>query len=191
MPRGRRKKLIETTNLPIINSEEEIGAIPFFILEDNKYGVYTDKISYSLVKRKKISKTIKSYDGEGDYVKTYYAWESFKWSRTFEGIIDIYIDHKTKELDSSLIKECSIEKLNDNRNTVFEILKQAFSHIGKNKEVFEFSDILEQKDKIFKDLNEIEECKKRLLDIINEMDKMLKSKKKLADVSKIIDNHKK
>ena len=35
MPRGVRKKLTETTGLPVIHTEEETGNIPFFILEDD------------------------------------------------------------------------------------------------------------------------------------------------------------
>lgn len=184
MPRGRKKK-VEETDLPIIETEDEIGTIPFFILEENKYGVYTDNISYSLVRRKKASKTIKNEDGIDDHIETYYKWESFKWTETFNNIINTYIEYKEKELDAKLVKEHSLDAINNNRNKVFAILQKAFSTIGNNKEVFEFCDLLDQKKKILKDLEEVEEMKERLKNTILEIEDMVKSKKKLIDVSKI------
>ena len=118
MPRGVRKKLTETTELPVIHTEEETGNIPFFILEDDKYGIATDKVSYSLVRRKQASKTVKDEEGNEDHVETYYMWESFKWGRTIESVVDSYIRHKTKELDSTLVKEHDINKINNNRDNV-------------------------------------------------------------------------
>lgn len=184
MPRGRRKKT-EEIELPIIETNNEIGAIPFFILEENKYGVYTDKMSYSLVRRKKSSKTVKNDDGIDDHIETYYNWESFKWTRTFKDIIEAYIEHREKELDSTLTKEHDLDKINDNRNKIFPMLQRAFSTTGDNKKVFEFCDLIEQKDRVLKDLEEIKEMRNQLKNTIDEMENILKSKRKLIDVSKI------
>lgn len=184
MPRGRKKKT-EETELPIVETNNEIGAIPFFILEENKYGVYTDKISYSLVRRKKLSKTVKNDDCIDDHIETYYNWESFKWTRTFKDIIETYIEHREKELDSTLTKEHDLDKINDNRNKILSMLQKSFSSTGNNKKVFEFCELIEQKDRVLKDLEEIKEMKRQLKNIIDEIENTLKSKKKLIDVSKI------
>ncbi|MCI8506919.1 MAG: hypothetical protein HFI67_12135 [Lachnospiraceae bacterium] len=185
MPRGRKKKS-EETDLPIIETNNEIGSIPFFVLEQNKYGVYTDKISYSLVRRKKSSKTVKNEEGIDDHLETYYTWEPFKWTRTFKDIIETYIEHREKELDSTLTKEYSFDKIKNNRDKILSMLQKSFSVTGSNKEVFEFSELLEHKDRILRDLDEIKENKNKIENIINEIEDMLKSKKKLIDVSKIV-----
>lgn len=184
MPRGVRKKLTETTELPVIHTKEEIGSIPFFILEEDKYGIATDKIAYSLVRRKQASKTVKDEEGNEDHVETYYMWESFKWGRTIESVVDSYICHKTKELDGALVKEHDINKLNSNRDKVLEILRKAFKPTGINKEIIEFSDLVEKKDGIMKSIEELEEKKKELLEATNSLEELIKeTTKKLVPKS--------
>ena len=174
MPRGVRKKLTETTELPVIHTEEETGNIPFFILEDDKYGIATDKVSYSLARRKQASKTVKDEEGNEDHVETYYIWESFKWGRTIESVVDSYIRHKTKELDSTLVKEHDINKLNNNRDKVLEILRKSFKPIGVNKKIIEFSDLMERKEDIIKSIEELNEKNNELYEAISNLEELIK-----------------
>ena len=187
MARGVKKKLTETTELPIIHKDEEIGNIPFFVLEKDAYGISSDPYSYSLVRRKNTSKTIKDEAGNESHVETFYTWEAFKWAGTFEEIVDCYIRYRTKELDGKLVKVTDIDKLNDNRNKVYEIIKKAFSSRGSNKQVFEFSDILKRYDEVNKTIIDLESKKEELEKNINEINELIKSQKKdLASVSKIV-----
>jgi hypothetical protein len=97
MARGKQS-LVELT-LPenIIETDEELGSIPFFDIDED-YAVSGCYADMALVIRKKASKTGKEENGEDPTkVYTYYRWDELKYDSKLSGILDLYL--KTNRLN--------------------------------------------------------------------------------------------
>ncbi|MDF2950459.1 MAG: hypothetical protein K0S18_42 [Anaerocolumna sp.] len=98
MARGKQSLLELTAPENIIETNEEVGSIPFFDIDD-EYAISGCYGDYALVIRKKASKTGKEENGEDNTkVYTYYRWDELKYDSKVYGIFDLYL--KAKRLHS-------------------------------------------------------------------------------------------
>jgi nitrogen regulatory protein PII-like uncharacterized protein len=84
--------LIETTRPEnIIETNEEVGSLPFYNIDD-EHGISGCYADYSLVVRKKASKTGKAENGEDPTkVYTYYRWDESKYDSKIYGMFELYL----------------------------------------------------------------------------------------------------
>jgi hypothetical protein len=97
MARGSKLSLLETTAPEdIIMTNEEVGSIPFFLIDDD-YGISGCYADLALVVKKRANKTGKEENGE-DPTKVYsfYRWDELKYDSKISGIYECY--YKIKEL---------------------------------------------------------------------------------------------
>lgn len=107
MARGKQSLVEITAPENIIETNEEVGSLPFFNI-DNEYAISGGYADYALVIRKKASKSGKEELGEDKTkVYTYYRWDELKYDSRIYGMFDIYL--KVKRLNSFK----NIERTND------------------------------------------------------------------------------
>lgn len=98
MPKGKQSLVEITTPENIIETNEEVGSIPFFDIDD-EYAISGGYSDMALVIKKKASKTGKEDKGEDpNKVYTYYRWDELKYDSQLSGIFDIYL--KMKKLNA-------------------------------------------------------------------------------------------
>jgi hypothetical protein len=98
MARGRQSLIEITSPENIIETNEEVGSLPFLDIDD-EYAVSGCYADMALVVRKKASKTGKEENGEDpSKVYTYYRWDELKYHSQLSGIFEIYF--KVKELNN-------------------------------------------------------------------------------------------
>lgn len=177
MPRGK-KSIIDESNLPVINTDEETGTIPFFLI-DETYGVACDQYGYMLCKKKSANKTIKDEEGNLDHIESYYTWTPFKYTGTFESIIKCYIEQKERGLNKRLVKQKDFKKLLEIREEIYSIVYKAFNTNGINKEFLSVSNLLDQKVELENEIKNVIELKNNLTKQCNELEKLIKEKRKI------------
>lgn len=97
MAKGKLSLTETTAPENIIETNEEVGSIPFFDIDD-EYAISGCYGDMALVIRKKASKTGKEENGEDkNKVYTYYRWDELKYSSKLSEVFDIY--YKVKELN--------------------------------------------------------------------------------------------
>lgn len=91
MAKGKASLVELTAPENIIETNEEVGSIPFFDI-DNDYAISGCYADMSLVIRKKASKTGKEENGEDpSKVYTYYRWDELKYDSKLSGVFDVYL----------------------------------------------------------------------------------------------------
>lgn len=169
MARGKRS-LLETTNLPIVETNIEEGVSPYFLIDD-KYGIACDERQEMLCRKKKSSRTIKDEYGQPYKIETYYMWESFCYTNSFSSCIENYLKIKDRELKKErLIKTKDYTELINIQNEIKQIISKALSTDGDNKSVFTISKVIDQQSKL---MEEIENLKKIQSQTEKESDKLL------------------
>ena len=187
MAKGR-VSLLESTDLPVIETEIEEGTLPFFLIEDD-YGVAADKYCYMLCERKKASRTIKNEKGEPDHVETYFLWNSIKYLSSFKGTIDCYIEIKGRKLNARKIKNTTFKDIIDNQNEIKRIVSNALKPGGANKEFVSFCDLADKKEELLKEIEEVRMLKKTLNDEAESLINMIKEKRKIIITNTEPKNH--
>lgn len=172
-----RKSLLDS-NLPVIESEIEEGNIPFFIIEEN-YGVACDQYCYSLVKRKKCNRTIKSTDKDGDYIESYYKWDGISYVSTFAATINSYVQQKERELNARLVKSKDYHALINIQNEIKDIVRKAFKASGPNKEIVTYSDLVDSKAELLRDLDELKSIKNQTVEAVDSLMELVKEKRSI------------
>lgn len=173
MAKGK-KPLIETTDPDkIVETDKEEGQIPFFIIDD-EYGIAADNLCYMLVNAKKAGRTLS--DGN---VETYIKWEPVAYVNTIKRAIEEYSIVKERKLNRKLLKSKDLTEIKNNQDEVQRIVQKALSTSGKNKQVFETLDLLQAKEDVLKDINDLKEQKEKLLQLFDEFEALLKEKRKI------------
>lgn len=94
MARGKQSLVETTAPENIIETQEEVGSIPFFDI-DESYGVSGCYADMALVVKKNASKTGKEENGEDpNKVYTYFRWDELKYDARLSGILDLYLKEK-------------------------------------------------------------------------------------------------
>lgn len=97
MAKGKQSLAEITAPEDIIKTNDEVGSIPFFDIDD-EYAISGGYGDMALVIRKKASKTGKEENGENpNKIYTYFKWDELKYDSKLSGIFEIY--YKTKELN--------------------------------------------------------------------------------------------
>lgn len=91
MARGKVSLVELTAPEDIIETNDEMGSIPFFDIDD-EYAISGCYADMALVIRKKASKTGKEENNEDPTkVYTYYRWDELKYDSKISGVLDIYL----------------------------------------------------------------------------------------------------
>lgn len=173
MAKGK-KSLVETTDPDkIIETDKEEGQIPFFIIDD-EYGIAADNLCYMLVYAKKAGRTLT--DGN---VETYIKWDPVAYVNTIKKAIEEYSIVKERKLNKKLLKSKDLSDIKANQEEVKEAIQKALSPSGKNQKVFETLDLLQAKEDVLKDINDLHEQKEKLLQLFDEFEALIKEKRKI------------
>lgn len=165
----------ENPNLKVIKTKNEDGRLPCFIFKDDKeYGICVDERQYMLCKKKQGNKIVKDEDGNPLHIETYYKWESFKYSGTFESIIECYCEIKEKLKMSEFNKNAEFKDLVKIRNDIKNTITKSLSLNGINKEFLQCADLIDTKEKL----------KEQIVDIQLELAEIIKQKDNLISLIK-------
>ena len=173
MAKGK-KSLIETTNPDkIIETDKEEGQIPFFLIDD-EYGIAADNLCYMLVNAKKAARTLSD-----DNVETYIKWEPVAYVNTIKRAIEEYSIVKERKLNRKLLKSKDLTEIKNNQDEVRNTIQKALSVDGKNKHIFEVLDLLQAKEDVLKNINDLKVQKEKLLQLFDEFEALIKEKRKI------------
>lgn len=179
MAKGRAKQLLENTDLPLIETDDEEGTIPFFIIDDN-YGIAVDNYCYQLCKKSKANKTVKGENGVPTHVESYYKWTSFKYTDSLKSMFDCYVKEKERELHSKLTKSREFRDLMKVQDEIKTIICTSLKPDGHNKEWLSTVELLDEKERLRSEIKELQNIKQSvireadsLLDIIKEKRKII------------------
>jgi hypothetical protein len=173
--------LIDTTNPEdIIETQEQVGSIPFMIIDED-YGISGCYADMALVIKKKASKTGKVENGEDPTkVYTYYRWDELKYDSKLSGVFDLYLKTKrlnafkgqrTKDIKDLIKIEEDLSNyvhsvLDINENDKFkEVCNLTDTVLHLKQQIAESSKVLSEYKKLIKDTElEFKEAKKIIVD---------------------------
>jgi tRNA uridine 5-carbamoylmethylation protein Kti12 len=122
------KSLTETTDLPIVNTNDDEGDVPNFLFKGDKdYGIASDDYNYILVERKNASRTIKDDNGTPIKVETYNQWIDKAYFKSFDNCLKTYCEVKDKNFINKLKKETDFNKLIENRDKTYKIISDTLA----------------------------------------------------------------
>ena len=182
MPRGRKKA--EDTELPIITTEEESGTTPFFLIDD-EFGIACDQYSYMLCRKKRATRTVKDEDGNDDHIEEYWMWSAYRYTSTFESIMQCYVKQKERDLNKKLIKEKDFKAILKNYEEIHEIIKNALSVEGLNKDFISINSLIDQRAKLQDEIQAVEKDMNTLKKQCEELQSTIKEARKI-----VVENHK-
>lgn len=169
MARGKQSLIEITAPEDIIETNEELGSIPFFDIDD-KYAISGCYEDMALVIKKKASKTGKKENGENpNKVYTYYRWDELKYDSRLSGVFNIYL--KVKRL-----KAFKSQRTKDIKDLI-KIEQDLADYIYKLLDVKE--------NKQFKEICDLTDTVLYLKKEISEANKVLSEYKKLVKESEL------
>lgn len=177
MAKGK-KSLLETTDLPIIETDIEEGLIPYFLIEDD-WGINCDERNEILVRKRIASRTIKDENDVEDHIEQYVVWEAETYSNTFTHTIECYINKKNKEEKSKLIKSKDYKELISIQNEIKSNISKALDFNGINKEFLSITSILDERAKIEEELKLLRETKKQIEIETDKLLQLIKEKRSI------------
>ena len=184
MPRGRKKVIVEETELPIIDTDDEAGNIPFFLI-DEEFGISCDQYGYMLCRKKRANRTIKNEEGNDDHIETYWMWTAYKYTSTFESIMNCYVKQKERDLNKKLIKEKDFKAILEHYKQIHQIIKNALSVEGLNKDFISMSSLIDQRKKLEDEIKDVETYKNSLKQKCDELQEAIKEARKI-----VVEKHK-
>ena len=178
MPRGK-KKLTETTDLPIVHTDIEEGEIPYFLIDD-AYGVACDERCEMLCRKKECTRTVNDEDGKPHHIETYYKWESFKYVSTFSQVIDCYMQVEERRLKSeNLVKTTDYNELIKVQEQIGKTVSKALNHKGVNKDFFDVAKLLDQRSKLEEQIAKTEELRVQVEKEYNSLMELVKARRSI------------
>lgn len=181
MPRGK-KTIADETELKIIETENEEGTIPFFIIDD-EFGIACDQYCYMLCRKKRANKTVKDENGQPTHIESYWMWTSYRYTNSFESIMNTYVSQKERDINKKLVKEKDFKNIIKTYKDIQEIIKNAFNIESLNKDFLSCSALIDQRAKLEGEIKRVEEVKDKLIKECDELEKLIKEKRKI-----VIDN---
>lgn len=178
------RKTLADTELPIKETDIEEGTLPFFLIDD-EYGIACDQYCYMLCKKKRANRTIKDEDGKPNHIESYWSWTPFKYTGTFQSIMETYVEQKERGLNKRIIKSKDFKEILETYNKIYKIISDALDIEGLNKSFMSVTSLLDQKEKLLQEISEVHELKEDLLKEYNELQILIKEKRKI-----IVDKHK-
>lgn len=177
MAKGK-KSLLETTDLPIIETDIEEGLIPYFLIED-EWGINCDERNEILVRKRIASRTIKDENDVENHIEQYVVWEAETYSNTFTHTIECYINKKDKGEKSKLIKSKDYKDLISIQNEIKSNISKALDFNGINKEFLSITSILDERAEIEEELKLLREAKKQIEIETDKLLQLIKEKRSI------------
>lgn len=168
MARGK-KSLLETTDLPIVETDKEEGQLPYFLIDDD-WGIACDERNEILVRKRIASRTVVNDDTNEKYVEQYTMWDSICYPSNFTNTINCYVDKKSKELKKKITRTKDIKKVLEVENEIKNIIARSLKVDGVNKEFLSVTSILDERTKLEEELKLLRENKEK---VELEVDKLL------------------
>ena len=169
-----RKNLLENIEPEkIIDEGREEGQIPFFVI-DEEYGVAVNDLCYMVVCAKKRNKTV-----EGGFVEKLIFYEPVSYVSTFAQAIESYVSIKEKKLNRKLLKSKDLTEIKNNQEEIKMIIKKALSTNGINRKMFDTVELVQAKEDIIKDMDDLKKQKERMLRMFNELESLIKEKRRI------------
>ncbi|QHJ84995.1 MAG: hypothetical protein [Bacteriophage sp.] len=178
MSRGKKKQTLLDSDLPIKTIDEEEGLIPFFLIDDT-HGVYAAQFSYQIVELQMKNRTVKSSDNKPEYIERYPCWSFLGDVGTFESAIDFYLSNKERELNARQVKNKDYKKLIETQYEIREIMQKAFDLKGQNADVLSFSELIDYKARMMKQIKDLNEQKKVVEQELNSLMEFIKDKRRI------------
>ena len=178
MAKGRTKQLLENMDLPLIQTDNEEGSIPFFVIDDD-YGIAVDNYGYQLCKRSKANKTVKNNDGIPIHIESYYKWTSFKYTNSLKSMFECYVKEKEYELHSKLTKSRDFRDLMEVQNEIKNIICTALKSEGCNKELLSIVGLLDEKEKLRSEIKELQNIKHSVIREADSLMNIIKEKRRI------------
>lgn len=178
MARGK-KSLMETTDLPIVETDKEEGNIPYFVI-DEEYGIACDDMQEMLCKRVKASKTIKGEDGKESHVETYYKWNNLKYMGNFTSCIEEYAKIKSRDIKKNkLIKSKDFKDVVAIQNEVKQLVADSLSKDGLNKEFLSITSIIDERAKLEEEIKHLKQLKEQCINDVESLIELVKEKRRI------------
>lgn len=178
------RKTLVNTELPIEETDIEEGTLPFFLIDD-EYGIACDQYCYMLCKKKRANRTVKDEDGKPNHIESYWSWTPFKYTGTFQSIMETYVEQKERGLNKRIVKSKDFKQILETYNKIHKIISNSLDVEGLNKSFMSVTSLLDQKEKLLQEISEVHELKEDLLKEYNELQTLIKEKRKI-----IVDKHK-
>lgn len=184
--KGKQSLLETTDSRDIIKTDEEVGSIPYFII-DKEYGVACDNLCYTLVVKKiACRRGKKDNDEDTSKVYKYIRWEDLGYLDSFESVIKMYAEVKEKRLNRKLIKSQDLQDIKDIRRSIKNDIKKALSTKSDDNQIEEVCGLVDAINKLREDIR----VAKNQLSELNQLNKdttkeLKKARKIVVDVNKI------
>ena len=138
-----------------------------------------------LCKKKRANRTIKDEDGKPNHIESYWSWTPFKYTGTFQSIMETYVEQKERGLNKRIVKSKDFKQIIETYNTIYKIISNSLDVEGLNKSFMSVTSLLDQKEKLLQEISEVHELKEDLLKEYNELQALIKEKRKI-----IVEKHK-
>lgn len=181
MPRGK-KSITDEAELKVIETENEEGTIPFFIIDD-EFGIACDQYCYMLCRKKRANKTVKDENGQPTHIESYWMWTSYRYTNSFESIMNTYVSQKERDINKKLVKEKDFKNIIKTYQDIHEIIKNALDIEGLNKDFLSCSTLIDQRAELEGEIKRVKELKDKLAKECGELEDLIKEKRKI-----VIDN---
>lgn len=175
---AKRGRSLLNNDLPVKETDIEEGNIPFFLIDD-EYGVTADNYCYMLCYKKKMNRSVKNEDDVITHIESYYNWTPLKYTNTFQSIIECYMTIKERKLSSRLVKNKDYKEFINIQNEIKDIISKAFDTNGVNKEFVSFCDLIDHKEKLLQEIEELSALKDKVVDMANDLLNIIKKKRKI------------
>lgn len=169
MPRGK-KNLAESTDLKVVDSNEESGQIPYFLF-DNEWGVACDERNEILVHKRIANRTIKGEDGKEDYIEQYLMWDSICYPSNFTSTLKCYIERSERKKKGKLTKSKDYNDLIKIQNDIKETISKCLDIDGINKDFLSITSILDERSLLEEQLKLLKQTKE---DVENETESLMR-----------------
>lgn len=176
--KGKLSLLETTAPEDIIYTNEEVGSVPFFNI-DEEYGISGCPCDYALVIKKVANRTGKEENGEDPTkVYSYFRWDELKYDSKKSGIFELY--NKIKKLNGNK----NMERTNDVKKLI-KIDQDIADYIHKVldiKENEQFKNVCDLTDTLLYLKKQITEANKTLSEykkLIQDTEKEFKEGKKI------------
>lgn len=177
MARGK-KSLLETSDLPVVYTDEEKGQIPYFLIDD-EWGVSCDERQEILVKKKIANKTVKDENGENEHIEQYTMWDSICYPSTFTDAINSYVKKKSRSMKSKIYKSSDYKDILNVQNEIKSIVAKSLDTNGVNKNFLSITSIINERQKIEEELQMLRDVKEQVNNECEKLMELIKEKRSI------------
>lgn len=153
---AKGKQSLKETLSPekIIKTDEEVGSIPFWLINDT-YGVAVDAYEYSLVEKKEMTRSVKDDSGQIIGGEIYYSWTYCKSASSFEDALLVYSQVTERKLMGKLVKSKDFRELVKIRLQIQKTINNSFKIEGLNQNVLNACNTIESHKDLEVKINEV------------------------------------